>query len=150
MAAPLVFFCQQHRPDLIYVPEWLDHPNTVFGICGMTVLAETGDHRALIGKLEGLYGTAEKIDGGFQVATANGPIRIRSKHAVESDFGTLPSAIVGSSEPCIVALDMRYKNEEQLRRWIANSGFDHKEGSETLTLISSADTGNTFFRFCRS
>ncbi|MGI9487851.1 MAG: VOC family protein [Geminicoccaceae bacterium] len=144
------FLCQQHRPELIYVPEWLNHPNTVFGICGMTILAETGDHKALIGKLEGLYGTTEKIDGGFKVGTANGPIRIQSGRAVENDFGTLPSAIADSSAPCIVALDLRYRNEEELRRWIANSGLDCRQAGETLTLTRSVETGNTFLRFRRS
>lgn len=143
------FLCQQHRPELIYVSEWLDHPNTVFGICGVTVLAEDEDHKALIDKFEGLYGSAEKIDGGFSVGTANGPIRIQSRQAVENDFGTLPSIITAKSEPCIVAIDLRYENAKQLRRWIAASGLDHKEVGETLTLISAAYTGNTFLRFCK-
>ncbi|MGI9509675.1 MAG: VOC family protein [Geminicoccaceae bacterium] len=143
------FLCQQHRPELIYVPEWLDHPNTVSGICGMTVLADNADHKALIGKLEGLYGSAETIDGGFKVATANGPIRIQSRQAVENDFGTLPSVITASSEPCIVAMDLRYKDKKRLLRWIAKSGLEHSEVDETLTLINSANTGNTFLRFCK-
>ena len=143
------FLCQQHRPELIYAPEWLDHPNTVFGICGMTVLAASEDHKALVGKLEGLYGAAESIDGGFNVGTANGSIQIRSKQAVENNFGPLPSVIESSSTPSIVAVDLRYRDEEKLRRWIANSGLDHREVGDMLTLISPADTGNTFLRFCR-
>lgn len=144
------FLCQQHRPDLIYVREWLDHPNTVDGICGMTVLADNRDHGALIDKFEGLYGSAERLEGGFQVGTANGPIRVQSKRIIEDDFGTLPSAVTASSEPCIIALDLRYKSPTQLRRWIANSGFDHKEAGETFTLTNPANTGNTFLRCCKS
>lgn len=144
------FLCQQHRPELIYVPEWLDHPNTVYGICGMTVLAEDEDHEALIDKFEGLYGPAERRAGGFQIGTANGPFRVQSKQVVEDDFGKLPSIITASSEPCIIALDLRYRSASQLRRWLENSGFDHKETGETLTLTNSADTGNTFLRFCKS
>ncbi len=144
------FLCQQHRPELIYVPEWLEHPNTVFGICGMTVLADDKDHTALISRFEGLYGSAEKIEGGFEFGTANGPIRVQAKQAIENDFAALPSVITGSREPCIIALDLRYRNAKQLRRWIANSGLGHKEVGETLTLTNSADTGNTFLRFCKS
>ena len=144
------FLCQQHRPELIYVPEWLEHPNTVHGICGVTVMADDGNHEGLIDKFQGLYGSAERLEGGFQVGTANGPIRVQSKQIVENDFGTLPSVITASSEPCIIALDLRYRSTNQLRRWIANSGFDHKEAGETLTLTSAPDTGNTFLRFCRS
>ncbi|MGI9451638.1 MAG: VOC family protein [Geminicoccaceae bacterium] len=144
------FLCQQHRPELIYVPEWLDHPNTVCGICGVTVLADNEDQKALMRKLEGLYGSAEEIAGGFSVGTANGPIRIRSKQAIENDFGTLQSVVTASNEPCIVAMDLRYNNEEELCRWIANSGLDHRTVGDMLTLVGSADTGNTFLRFRKS
>jgi len=144
------FLCQQHRPDLIYVREWLDHPNTVYGIRGVTVLADDADHNALMHKFEGLYGSAERLEGGFQVGTANGPIRVQSKRIIEDDFGTLPSTVTASSEPCIIALDLRYKSRSRLRRWIANSGFDHKEAGETITLTNPVDTGNTFLRFCNS
>ncbi|MGI9449280.1 MAG: VOC family protein [Geminicoccaceae bacterium] len=141
------FLCQQHRPELIYVPEWLEHPNSVFGISGITVLANEGDHAALIGKFGGLYGSADMIEGGFDVNTANGPIRVRTKQAIEEDFAALPSAIAISSDPCIVALDLRYRNADRLSIWIKNSGLDHEEIGDRLTLTNPAETGNVFFRF---
>ena len=144
------FLCQQHRPELIYVPDWLEHPNTVHGICGVTVLAESKDHAALIGKFEGLYGSAEEIEGGFEFETANGPIRVQKRQAIENGFAALPSDVKAGGGPCIVAVDLRYKSEEQLRRWIEKSGLDYKEAGETFTLTNSADMGNTFFRFCKS
>lgn len=144
------FLCQQHRPDLIYVPEWLEHPNTVYGICGITILTDDETRAALISKLVGLYGSAASAGSGYEVDTANGPIRIQSRQAVENTFGSLPSAIAASNEPCIVAMDLRYKNARRLRQWIENSGLDHKEIDETFTLTSPATTGNTFLRFCRS
>lgn len=143
------FLCQQHRPELIYVREWLEHPNTVYGICGVTVMADDEDHTALIEKFEGLYGSADRIEGGFKVSTANGPIRVQSKQAVETDFGVLPSVVTASDEPGIIAMDLRYKNAEQLHQWIRNSGLDHMQIGETFTLTGSADMGNTFLRFCR-
>lgn len=144
-----LFLCQQHRPELIYVHEWLDHPNSVCGICGITVLADDDDHDALKGKVEGLYGPTEMIDGGFKVGTANGLIRVQSKQAVGNDFGTLPSAISVNNNPCIIAMDLRYRNANQLRRWIDNSNLDHRKAGDTFTLTNSVDTGNTFFRFCK-
>ncbi len=32
------FFCQQHTREFVWRPEWQRHPNTAFGIAGMTVL----------------------------------------------------------------------------------------------------------------
>ncbi|MDH3664273.1 MAG: VOC family protein, partial [Alphaproteobacteria bacterium] len=144
------FLCKQHRPDLIYVPEWLEHSNTVYGICGITVLAEERDHTALIGKFEGLYGPPERIEGGFDVGTANGPISVRTKQAIEKDFATLPRAITASKDPCVVALDLRYRNAEQLGQWITNSGLDHEQIGDRVTLTNLVETGNVFLRFSRS
>jgi hypothetical protein len=144
------FLCQQHRPELIYVPEWLDHPNTACGISGITVLAGDADHEALIGKFEGLYGAAMMVEGGFQFATANGPIRVQSRSIIENEFGALPIAVAASGEPCIVALDLRYKSKEKLRRWIAKSGLDHRQAGKTISLTNANETGNTFLRFCQS
>ena len=144
------FLCQQHRPDLIYVPEWLEHPNTVFGICGITVLADEEDHTTLIEKFECLYGSAEEREGGFDIGTANGLIRVRTKQAVEKDFAALPHAITASNEPCIVALDLRYRNADQLGRWIKNSGLDHEQIGDRFTLTSLVEMGNVFLRFSRS
>ena len=144
------FLCQQHRPELIYVPEWLDHPNTAYGVCGMTILADDQEHEALIDKFEGIYGSAMMLEGGFQVATANGPIRVQSRQIVENEFGALPAAVMAGNEPGIIALDVRYKSTEKLRRWIASSGLDHMEIGETITLTNASDAGNTFLRFCKS
>ena len=143
------FLCQQHRPELIYVPEWLEHPNTVCGIYGITVVADGATQAALIGKFEGLYGSAASVEGGFEVDTAKGPIRVRSRQAVESTFGSLPHAVAAADEPCIVAMDLQYDSAERLRQWIDNSGLDHKEIDETFTLTSPIMTGNAFLRFCK-
>ncbi len=144
------FLCQQHRPELIYVPEWLEHPNTVFGICGITVLADECDHAVLISKFEGLYGSAEEIEGGFDIGTANGPIRVRTRGAIEKDFATLPHVITASGDPCIVALDFCYRNPDQLGRWIKSSSLDHEKVGDRFTLTNPVETGNVFLRFTRS
>jgi hypothetical protein len=31
---------QQPRPDLIFRPDWLEHPNGALGICQVTIMAE--------------------------------------------------------------------------------------------------------------
>ncbi len=143
------FLCQQHRPELIYVPEWLEHPNTVFGISGVTIIAEDEDRKAVIGKFENLYGAAEAIEGGFAHETANGSVRVLSRQAAASDFGAIPGVIQKSSEPCIIAMDLRYRNTQQLRHWLASSGLEHKEVGEMFTLTNSEELGNAFFRFCK-
>jgi len=141
------FLCQQHRPDLIYVPAWLEHPNTVFGIGGVTVMARLDDHPALIRKFKGLYGSPASIDDGFKVETANGPIRVQSKQAIEQDFGPLPTVLAASDDPGIVGVDLHYESVHKLRHWIGESGLDCMETNGVFTLTDPALTGNTFLRF---
>lgn len=145
-----LFLCQQHRPELIYVPEWLEHPNTVYRICGVTILADTEHHQDLIDKFERLYGSVTRVEAGFNIDTANGPIQVLSKPTVEHHFGKLPSAVAHSNEPCIIAMDFCYKNAETLRQYIRDSGLGHKKTEKTFTLTNAADTGNTFLRFRKS
>ena len=143
------FLCQQHRPELIYVPEWLDHPNTVFGVSGVTIVAEDNHLKAVTGKFEDLYGTADAIEGGFVVKTANGSIRMLSTEAFATNFGALPGFVRTSDEPGIIAVDLKYRNANKLRHWLTKSGVEYKEIGETFTLMNAADMGNTFFRFCK-
>ena len=149
------FLCQQHRPELIYVPEWLQHPNSVFGICGVSVLAQAFDHAALNTKLTGLYGAAKPIKGGFQVDTANGPIRVQTAHAIEAEFGPLPFAQDTAGGPCIVAMDLKFRDTKAFETHAKNSDIAlirTQNGRTQNGWVTHApkETANTFLRFTQS
>jgi hypothetical protein len=141
------FLCQQHKPELIYVPEWLRHPNSVFEICGISIMANAADHAALKTKLSSLYGAAESIDGGFQVNTANGPMRVQTSQAIETEFGPLPFA---ENTPCIVAMDLKFSDPAAFATHAKTSdiGLAARGGSWVTTTPSQ--TANTFLRFSPS
>ena len=63
---------------------------------------------------------------------------------------TLPSAIAANGDPCIVALDLRYRDADKLGQWIENSGFDHEKIGDRFMLTNAVDMGNVFLRFSRS
>ena len=48
------FLCQQHRPELVWVPEWLEHPNGALGFAGITYA--TRDPLPLLTRLRRLFG----------------------------------------------------------------------------------------------
>lgn len=141
------FLCQQHRPDLIYVPEWLEHPNTVYTISGITIRAELKDHSALSQKLRGLYTEFQEIEGGFKVQTQNGPMWIKTAASIEAEFGALPEAVAAETQPSIVAMDFNYEDITRFNKWIKNSNLKHSKEKSTFTLLSAQDTGNAFLRF---
>jgi len=121
------FLCQQHRPELIYVPEWLEHPNGVHGIAGMTIKAGDQDLEKVCKKLAGLYNESSLIEGVYTFTTANGDIRVMSPQAIESEFGHLPSPILAETSPCIVSMDLRYSDETTLKKWLDRSGQSYEQ-----------------------
>lgn len=141
------FLCQQHRPELIYVPAWLEHPNSVYGICGISVWAEAAEQAALRPRLEAIYGTALDIIGGFAVTTANGPIQVRDLAAVENALIRLPDCVRDHPNPCIVGMEFRVGDLKCLRAWIKNSGLKWDEDNDVITLRDVGKFGNTVFQF---
>lgn len=141
------FLCQQHRPELIYVPEWLEHPNTASGIKGVTILANVAEQETLKTKLRGLYGDVSPLSGGFSVHTANGQISVQTLDAIEAEFGTLPSDITDSKTPSIVAMDLCYHDANTFETWVKKSDLRLKTTASGLFATQPEDTANVILRF---
>lgn len=141
------FLCQQHRPELIYVPEWLEHPNTVNGINGVTILAKAAQQEILKAKLTRIYGDASTLNGGFSVQTANGEISVLTLDAIQAEFGTLPSDIAESETPGIVAMDLVYQNAKTFEAWVAKSSMNLKSTASGRYVTQPQDSANVMLRF---
>ncbi len=141
------FLCQQHRPELVYVPQWLKHPNSVHGICGVTILAELNCQEALLEKFSALYGEGKRISGGYQLETANGRVRLLTSQSIEADLGSLPADIMLDDQPCIVGMDLRYADAVLLGQYLKSSGIAFDEHDGVFSLRRAHETGNTFLRF---
>ena len=141
------FLCQQHRPELIYVPEWLEHPNTVHGIGGVTILAKAAQLETLKAKLTGIYRDASPLSGGFCVQTANGQICVQTLDAIEAEFGQLPSEVAGTDTPSIVAMDLVYDDAQTFEAWIKKSGLNLRATASGRCATQPEDTANVMLRF---
>lgn len=142
-----LFLCQQHKPELIYVPEWLTHPNTAYGYNGITIRAEAAQQPELQQQLNALYGGSEAIEQGFRVTTANGTISVQSEDAINSEYSALPSVVSQDLSPAIVAMDIKCRDLETLERHIRASGLNYAVKDKSITLSDPETTGNTIFRF---
>ena len=141
------FLCQQHRPDLIYVPSRLKHSNTVHGISAITILTSGAFQPALAKKLAGLYGIGRAAPGGCSFNTANGEIRIFSEAAFEDKYGPLLAGLQQTSAPCIVGMELKYKNETALETCLRDSGAAYSKQGHTFYLADPDATGNTLLGF---
>lgn len=149
------FLCQQHRPDLIYVPKWMAHKNTVYTIAGITIVANHSEQGALLRKFEPVYGTAKKQEAGFSVDTANGRIQVSEPKAIEQRFGALPFNHRAHNEPAIIAMDFYCQSIETLETFLTHSNIafikaktnPYQPQAKSLLLSDASLTGNTFFQF---
>jgi hypothetical protein len=141
------FLCQQHRPDLIYVPEWLQHPNMVSGISGVNILADRAFHPDLKARFGGLYTGFVEIDGGFQFQTANGVLRVMEIGCFEKHIGPVPKAVQTEGTPCIAGMDLKMDDAKEMSNFIVNSGVEYREIPEGIALSKPSETANTILRF---
>jgi hypothetical protein len=141
------FLCQQHRPDLIYVPEWLEHPNTVNGICGVNIVAHEKHHAALKTQFGGLYNGFEVLKGGFQYQTANGVLRVLTADVFENGIGPLSDEIRKEDTPCIAGMDFTTGDLIALMGFISKSEVEHRAVENGVILTDQSLTANTTMRF---
>lgn len=149
-----LFLCQQHYPELVYVPEWMQHPNTAYGYAGISIVAEARHHELLQKKYQSLYGKVVACRHGFAVDTGNGNLRVLTHAALASELGKLPPAISEDKQPSIVAFDLYCKCLAKVEKYIRNNGMPyttsciHPYGQAPCLLLTNPSlTGNTFLRF---
>ncbi|NRB18780.1 MAG: VOC family protein [Rhodobacteraceae bacterium] len=141
-----LFLCQQHRPDLIYVPQWLQHPNKVTGICGINILADRSFHATLKARFSTLYSDVTATDGGFQCQTANGVIRVLTADVFERAIGPLPGALHQEKLPCIAGMDLTMSEPQRMLEFIKSSNTKYRTVETGFALSDPSLTANTLLR----
>lgn len=141
------FLCQQHRPELIYVPEWLQHPNTVNGICGVNLVAKDPFHAALQVRFGGIYDGLAVIDGGFEYQTANGVLRVLTPEAFEAQIGPLSDSLRQEALPFIAGMDLTVQDPQVLLGFIVAAGLGWRPLGAGFALADPALTAQTVLRF---
>jgi hypothetical protein len=142
-----LFLCQQHRPDLIYVPQWLEHPNTVNGICGVNVVAHLQHHAALKTHFGGLYSDFKTHNGGFEFQTANGALRVFTPDAFEREIGPLTDKLRQDEMPFIAGMDFTATDLNALLGFIQGTKTAFRPIDNGVALSDQTTTANTVLRF---
>jgi Glyoxalase-like domain len=144
------FICHQHRPEFIWVPEWLTHPNGAHGIAQVTYFAPEPD--AVRPRFSGLYGESAiaPSDGGMTVRTGNGTFEILDEPGVERRFGRLPDAIREAGEPCGVAISVKVDDVENVTQRMRHSGVAHIVRDGSARIQRPEAYGNVWLEFVTS
>jgi hypothetical protein len=143
------FAVHQHRPDLIFRPSWIVHPNGAFGIHQVTIMAERVQWQIVRQRLAGLYGQDALFDtpDGFGVKTGNGCFVVLDKAAVARRYAPLPPELSVEEQPSCVAIHITVRDTGRVLSFIESAGVEFTTAESRLWLREAAPYGNVFLAF---
>lgn len=139
------FICQQHKPELIWVPEWQNHPNGVNGITAVTYLAEPQE---LIERWRAIYSEENvSFDGEVLIAdTGCGVFRAMNAEAIQKYYPGISLPKGKSHHPHGVAISMSTTSPGELKRILQTQNTPFNEFDNKI-LVAPEWTGNVIFEF---
>lgn len=137
------FFCHQHKPDLIWVKDWMEHANGATGITGVFYVADNPAQFA--NRFEGIYGAsaltleAERLvvntdRGDFEVLSpklaktrfhgVEVPLQSYYKHQAQNDSSAqhMPSGVAIRISTCSIAQAQAHLDKNQVDYVITSEG----------------------------
>jgi hypothetical protein len=140
------FICQQHRPEFVWVPDWMQHPNGAEGI--MRIVYAAAEPFALWSRFASLWGETalRELDSGFSVATPGGELLVLDRPAAEARFAPLPLPDGWRDAPGAIAItvqapDLDLVHSFMLRNWVPHLRTD------TLLRVPPPHPGNIVLEF---
>ena len=140
------FICHQHRPEFVWVRDWMRHPNGADAIVSVTYAA--AQPAAVRARFSGIWGEAAlaDIEGGFRVATAGGDFFVLGHAAAAARFAptTLPAGF--SDTPCAIAISVHVPDLDRVQHILSASAVPiHRD--EGLLRIPPSHAGNVILEF---
>ncbi|HEX3349953.1 MAG TPA: VOC family protein [Acetobacteraceae bacterium] len=111
-----MFLCQQHKPQLVWNPDWLAHPNGADAITAVTYFAP--DPLAVMPRAVSLWGESAVMreQDGLRVSTPGGLLHIFDADAIDTRFPGMPLLPeVFARAPCGVAISVHCASFETAR-----------------------------------
>ena len=140
------FICQQHRPEFVWVAEWMQHPNGAYGIAQVVyAAAEPGAHRE---RFAGIWGedALHDLGNGFRVATAGGELLVLDRPGAEARFAPAEMPYGWRDAPCAVAISVRVADINRVNLMMMQNGVPHLRMPELLR-IPPTHAGNVILDF---
>lgn len=146
-----LFACQQFRRDLIEYPAWMEHPNGVTGIAGLTVIAAPSDFDVVVAWFERVHGTTAGRVGPWmaQVATARGFWTVTDREGFAGLHGAVPAILTEATLPSIGGIDLRTDRAEDVAACARAAGLASRWIGSALVLPEAGRLGGLSLRFGR-
>lgn len=143
------FICQQHRPDLIYVPQWSTHRNGAICYSQLTIMADEEHQPAVRQRLAGLYGEASlfALEDGFGARSGRGAYVVTNRAGIERRYGALPVDMNQSDGPCCIAVHIKVPDINRVAAILEESAVQAVINEDSIRLTDAAIYGNVFLAF---
>lgn len=140
------FICQQHRPEFVWVPAWMQHPNGAQAITRITYAAP--NPQTIRPRFANLWGEAALHDTatGFSVTTPGGELLILDHPSAESRFAPTPLPQCWRDAPCAIAITVRTPNLDRAHDIMQRNNVPHTRIDQCLR-VPPSHTGNIVLEF---
>lgn len=138
------FLCHQHKPELIWVPDWCLHPN---GALGIDAVIYRSDDDRLERRFDSIYGRASAgPEGECIYATAKGEFRLLSSARARERFPgtTLPEPIDG--RPRAIAIAIAVRSVGLVAEILSNTRLPSIRGNNRI-VVGAEHCGGTIIEF---
>ncbi|MDP6165095.1 MAG: VOC family protein [Gammaproteobacteria bacterium] len=137
------FLCHQHKPHLVWVKEWMQHPNGADGITCVTYVAEEPESLWL--RFVGMYGeqAVSRHAWGLNIATDRGHFEVIAPSFVHQRFAGIDLSLQTSDLPTGVAIRVSSKDIPGARELLNANQVMHVLTDEGGLRIGPQYAGNT-------
>lgn len=119
MAEGRIQYCQHHTPELVWQPQWLQHPNRAVALTAVILCVEDpAEAAARYSRFTGLRAMGE--GDRWHIDTARGRLLFKSPAVIRRVFNLEPATL-----PWIVGYALASKNMDVTRKHIAALDFAH-------------------------
>lgn len=137
------FFCHQHKPHLVWVEEWMQHPNGASAITAVSYVAQ--EPAELEARFAGIYGQdAVSLQPGYlEVQTDRGIFEVMSPEFARKRFAGVDLPLDDSQMPSGVAIRVTTATPDSARALLIKNGVEFVTTPEGGIRIPAHYAGNT-------
>ena len=141
------FLAQQHKPELVWVPEWMSHPNGALGFAGITYAAP--DPMPLLDRLARLFGPAavRRTASGYEAETGKGTITVVPPGAWSARLGVSAEPDIGTAAAACIGIDVHVRDLRVAAEILRTAGVETVQTPEGIALPDLKAFGNVLLRF---
>ncbi|MBN4667811.1 VOC family protein [Pandoraea nosoerga] len=143
------FICHQHRPELIWVPEWQAHPNGATAVVGVTyVTPDAAALRELAARWQRMYGArhVDVYDGGALADTGCGQLLALSQPRAEARYAAVGLPMAQGVRTHAVAITVLAPDLAHVERLWRENGVPYGYNEHGL-VVEPEFAGNVVLEF---